>query len=125
MSLSPRDADMIHDATFGVEALKVVFKNMSDKLDGVEDYGDNFDVSYQGTLRELQSEISNMFYDAGVNVEKEFEGGIAYDNDGILTEISIYYLPENMDFTLTPDSTGYGISVEEIYDDDEYDDEDI
>ena len=115
IELQPNDAMKIQYAAYGYDAVKIALKYLSDKYDGCELYQDSVDISYQGSLSELVTEIFNILMAAGLPVSRD-GSTITYINNGAEELITIAELPEDMDFSLTPDSTGYYISVTQLYD---------
>lgn len=114
-AIDPLDAADIRDKAYGYDAVAIAFKWMSDKFDGYESYQDSFDVSYQGSAEELTSELFDVLATAGLPVYLENDTTIIYENGNVDEHIKVYPLPEDADFSLTPDSFGYSVDVEEIY----------
>ncbi len=110
--LSPKAARKICKAAWGEDALGVVLNNLSDKLDGYDDFGSGFDVSYQGSAKELLSEIINVYSEAGIDVQKAGKNKISYDNDGQVVYITVS--PSEDASTYTVNSEGYFISVDNV-----------
>lgn len=111
--LTPKAARKICTSSWGYDAVNVALNYLSDKLDGYDGYGDSFDVSYQGTASQLTRELASVLESAGLSLKSVRSGKIVYDNSGSEVKISIYKLPEGMDYTFTENSTGYSIDVEE------------
>lgn len=114
--LTPQIADKIYNATWGYDAIKIALRCCSNKVDGFESYQDSFDVSYQGSGKQLRDELASVLEASGIQVttsgNKRLSFSLTSDSE---SRVIISKLSEDMDFSLTPNSTGYSIYVEEIY----------
>ena len=115
LKLTPKVAMKICNASWGYDAVNTALNYTSNKLDSYDGYGDYFDVSYQGSLKELRDDLLSVLVSAGLDAKSVGDNKIEYDNEGTTVEIDIYKLPEGEDYTFTENSTGYGIEVSEIY----------
>lgn len=111
--IDPSDARKIYEAAWGYDAVQIALNYLSDKLDGYDSYQDSFEVSYQGTKDELRDELLNVLKSAGLDAELYEDDEIVYENGGDDVWINIYELPEDY-YTFTENSTGYGISIQDV-----------
>lgn len=110
--LSLKAINKINKAAWGEDALSIVLNNTSDKLDGYDDFGSGFDVSYQGNIRELLSEIIDIYSKAGIKVRKEGKNKISYDNGDQTVYITV--VSDEDASTYTKNSQGYFIYVDNV-----------
>lgn len=117
-SIDPQLASKIQNAAYGEDAMKYVLKYLQktypDKVDGYEYDGNGFDVSFQGSYDELEQMIVDTYLDAHVDITDGYQSNsLIYDNEDQEVEITIY--DGNDDFTLTATSSGFYISVSNLY----------
>ena len=110
--LSKKSLLKIRTSPWGEDALGVVLNNISNKLDGYDDFGSGFDVSYQGSTEELLNELISVYTEAGIKIRKEKSNMISYDNDGQRVYIAVN--PDEDASTYTENSQGYFIYVENV-----------
>lgn len=118
MSIDPTVAIKIQNAAYGEDAMKAVLNYLKhkypNKIDGYEYDGSGFDVSFQGDYDELEQLITNIYTAAGINITDGYQWNASmYDNDG--QEVEIIINEGNDDFTFTPESNGFYISVHNLY----------
>lgn len=110
--LSLKAINKINKAAWGEDALNIVLNNTSDKLDGYDDFGSGFDVSYQGSIKELLSEIIDIYSKAGIKIRKEGKNKISYDNGDQTVYITV--VSDDDASTYTKNSQGYFIYVDNV-----------
>jgi len=111
--LTPKAAKKIYEATWGFDAVLTALNYTSDKLEGYEEVGDYIEVSYIGDTQSLRNELFDVLVSAGLDAKKHGSSKITYDNDG--TTVCITVFPDEDASTFSEYSTGYALSVEEIY----------
>ncbi len=111
--LSPKAARKICNSAWAYDAVKVALNYLSDKLEGYDDYGDGFDVSYVGDTTTIRDELFDVLVSAGLEAKKQGQSKITYNNDGTVALINIF--PDEDASTYSENSTGYFITVEDIY----------
>ena len=95
-------------------ALQALYRNPDSYVDGYDTISsDTFEVSYQGDLDMLLTEINDIFKQAGVTLHQESDNTFVYDNDNQEVFINVY--PDDSANTYTKDSYGYSISVTNTY----------
>lgn len=124
-TLNPKQASKIVDAAWGRDAVQVVLSvlyRQSINFEGFESYQDYFDVSYIGSVEDLADEIIQVYNYCGVSVDVDYRETnnkthvvISYDNDGTEVYITVSQSPEYDEYTLSENSTGYYVLVEEVY----------
>lgn len=124
-TLNPKQAIKIVDAAWGrdaVQAILGILYRQSDNFEGFESYQDYFDVSYIGSVEDLSNEIIQVYNSCGIDVDVDYRNTnntlhvvISYDNDGTEVYVTISQSPEYDEYTLSEDSTGYYVLVEEVY----------
>lgn len=108
----------IANAAYGEDAVKyalqALYRNPDSYVDGYDTISsDTFEVSYQGDLDMLLTEINSIFKQAGVTLHQESDNTFVYDNDNQEVFINVY--PDDSANTYTKDSYGYSISVTNTY----------
>ncbi len=101
----------LEHCAWGADVLDILLNYTSDKLEGFDNYGEYFDVSYIGTAKELCDELFHLLKDAGFNPHREQEARISFDNDGMNVDVTI--VEDDEASTYSENSTGYFIYVED------------
>ena len=109
----------IRTAAYGEDSLKYALKYIQlthrEQLEGFEYDGVGFDISYQGTQRELENSIIDTYAIAGIMLTYDPDThSMEYDNEGQIVLMQIH--SGNDDYTFTDTSNGFYISIENIYD---------
>lgn len=116
IQISPKAAEKMYRATWGYDVIKVALRCCSDKVDGFECYQDSFDVSYRGSRKQLRDELVQVIDAVGIHVATAGNNRLSFKlTSDSESEVTISKLSEDMDFSLTSNSTGYSVYVEEVY----------
>lgn len=103
----------IQKTKYAADAFVLVLNNLSNKLDGYEEFGDGeFDISYQGSKRELQREIIDTFAKADIELKRE-HNALVYSIPNNY-DAYIYIAKDDEASTYTENSVGYYARVETV-----------
>lgn len=106
-------SNSIKRTKYAADAFTIVLNNLSDKLDGYEEFGDGeFDISYQGNKRELQREIIDTFAKADIELKQEHDA-LVYSIPNNY-DAYIYITKDDEASTYTKNSVGYYVRVETV-----------
>lgn len=106
-------SNSIKRTKYAADAFTIVLNNLSDKLDGYEEFGDGeFDISYQGNKRELQREIIDTFAKADIELKRE-HNALVYSIPNNY-DAYIYITKDDEASTYTKNSVGYYARVETV-----------
>ena len=113
-ALTPKVYAKLENCAYGEDVIDILLNHTSDKLEGYDSYGSEFDVSYLGSETELQQELFKLLQTTGFEPEVGSNNKIYFNLIDDDAEVEVSIVEDDEASTYSENSRGYFIDVQTI-----------